>query len=381
MSLPITTRTALALAAAALLAACGGGEAPRSAAQTFSDALASTPAPARSDRLRALAGGGGSTAAAAGPISNVQLFQGAEAIFPALFPTSPAPTTINNLPYDGKVFQVKAYANGNYLGIANDGTLWGLGPYTNGALTSFGAVQSYADQVCGAINCGGSSGGGSLNGCTMPASEALRVGNRYDATYVNNVFSPVASSGEYSVSGVVEASTTFEGQSAFRVNSRITGTQGGTTIDATNLSFEQIAENELTRSLGGETQAAVSGFNLTIRTVFAPPTLNTEFTLQPGASLSKSVTATTTYIGAPLPPSSGTSTTSYTYEARESISVLGRSYDTCRYKQQSEDSSFIQYVWYIVGRGLPAREESRNAGGTVVERSDLKSATINGAPL
>ena len=39
------------------------------------------------------------------------------------------------------------------------------------------------------------------------------------------------------------------------------------------------------------------------------------------------------------------------------------------------------YHWAIVGKGFTAKTESRNAAGTVESRSELKTATVNGAPL
>ncbi|MCC7152871.1 MAG: hypothetical protein IT501_12760 [Rubrivivax sp.] len=388
MSTLFAIRPVLMFGAAALLAACGGGESPRTAAQTFTEALASSPAPAKSDRLRALSAGSGSTAAAAGPLTNDQLFRGAEAIFPQYFPTRPAPTTIDNLAYQGRVFQVKAYGNGNYLGIASDGTLWGLGPYTGDVLTTFGTVQSYADQVCAAINCGGNPGGGSgtLNGCTTPASEALRTGNRFSAVYVSNVLVAPTSTGEYTITGLVDGPTAFEGQSTIKVTSTIKGLERGQAVDVTSFAYEQVADNDLTRTLGHEGSMMYGTFAATTRTVFGPPDLNTEFTLAQGQSLTKTVSATTSILipGSPvqLPPTTASAATTYTYEGRESISVLGRSYDTCRYKSfDPTTSTTVDYTWYIVGRGFAARMESRTNDGTVQYRTDLKSASINGAAL
>lgn len=357
-----TSKSLLALAAAATLVACGGGA---------SDDASQAPASAQATRARALA--------VSPAISNDQLFQWAQLTYRELF-GSAAPAVISNFAFDGKIFDVRDYRNGNYLGVAN-GRAYGYGVFTNLQLVDFGAVQDYAGQVCSRVNCGGG-GTGALNGCMMPASEALRVGNRYEAVYVNSVFSPTASSGEYSISGVVEAAASFEGQAALRVSTRIVGNQAGQPSDTTVLAYEQIAENELTRSLGSEAQVSFSGFNLTSRTVFTPPVLNNEFTLQVGQSLSKTLAATTSYINAPvpIPPGSGSSTTTYTYEARETIAVQGRSWETCRYRQTS-DASSVQYVWHLVGRGIPVREESRNAAGAVIERSELKSASINGAAL
>lgn len=354
------SKTVVALSALAALSACGGGASDPPSAS----------AEAQPVRAKALA-----TQA----ISNDQLFQWAQRTYPDLFGTVP-PAVIPNYPFQGQLFDVRDYRNGNYLGVSN-GRAYGYGTFTNFQLVDFGAVQDYARQVCSALGCGSDSAG-ALNGCAMPASEGLRVGNRFETVYTNAVFSPVASTGEYTVSSTVESAATFEGQSALRVNSRVLGRQSGTAIDSTVISYEQIAENELTRSLGSETQTSIAGLSLTTRTVFAPPLLNSEFTLQVGQSLTKTMNSTTSYVGSPfpLPPSSGSTTTSYTYEARESITVNGRNFETCRYRQQS-DPSTVEYVWYIVSRGIPARQETRNAAGVVLERSELKSATFNGAAI
>jgi hypothetical protein len=293
---------------------------------------------------------------------------------------------IANLPYNGRLFDVREYPGGAYLGISQ-GRVYGLGPFTNGDLVDFGAVQSYANQVCGRINCGGAenpgTGSGTLNGCTLPASEALRTGNRFIAAYKNDLFAPEVSSGEFTTESVVDGGTSFEGQSAIKVTSRTRGVQAGQALDITTVSFEQVAENGLSRSLGSEVvEPFLTGAPVTIRSVETPPLLNSEFSLQPGQSIDKTSTTTSTYINAPfpLPPFSGTDTERFTYEARETINVLGRSFDTCRYKITGSGDQ-ITFTWHIFGNGLPARVEARSSAGAVLSRSELKSASINGTAL
>jgi hypothetical protein len=381
MNLSNSPRTALAIAVAALVAACGGGEASRTSVQEFV-ARVSPDAP-QSDRLRALGAGGGTASAAAVTITNAQLFQWAQLQYPELFGTA-TPTIISNLPYDGKVFDVRDFKNGSYLGVAN-GVAYGLGPFTGGQLVSFGAIQNYADAVCSRVNCGSTGGGGTgaLNGCTMPASEALRVGNRFAGTFVNTVFAPVSSSGEYSFVSTIDGAATFDGQSALKGTTQTTGFQSGQTVNATILSYQRAAANDLVESLGSEVEANFAGVNLTLRAVFTPYLLNSEFTLQPGGTLNKTIGTTQTYINAPfpLPPTTGSSVSTITFEARETISVLGRSFETCRYKEIDSGSSTSSYSWYIVGKGIPARNEARDAAGAVLERTELKSGTLNGSPL
>jgi hypothetical protein len=77
------------------------------------------------------------------------------------------------------------------------------------------------------------------------------------------------------------------------------------------------------------------------------------------------------------PPTTGTNTSRITYEARETINVLGRRYGTCRYKIRGAGDD-INFNWYTFGSGLPARVESRNASGAVLLRSEPKSAVLNG---
>jgi len=364
------------VSAAALLVACGGGETSLTPSESFVARMATeTPVAGSLPATASLAKRASSTT-----ITNIQLFQWAQLRYPELFGTA-APIVIANLPFEGKLFDVREFAGGAFLGISQ-GRVFGLGPFTNGQLVDFGVVQAFSAQVCSLVNCGSTGnpnvGTGALNGCTPPASEALRTGNRYTAVYRNDVFAPEASSGEFSTESVVDGGSTFEGQAAIRVTTRVRGTQQGETIDTTSLSFEQIAENGLSRSLGSETTVSTAGSSLTFRTVNTPPLLNSEFTLQPGQTIDQTSTFTSTFVNTVFPTTTNTGTLRITYEARETITVLGRTYDTCRYKTTADDDE-ASYEWYIVGNGFAARSESRNTAGSVLSRIELRSATINGA--
>ena len=382
---PTQSRTALALAAVALVAACGGESNAPMSAQEFAAAV--RPDAPRSDRLRALAAGGGSTAAAAATITNEQLFQWARLTYPELFPGIPATLTV---PYDGKVFDVRAFTNGNYLGVSN-GVAYGLGSFTGGNLQDFGAVQTFADMVCSKVGCtptggGGGGGTGSLNGCTQGFSEAMRTGNTYRVVYLSSVLVTPASTGEYTIDGIVNGQASFEGSSATKVTTTTRGSQFGVAVDATILSYHVSTGNDLTRTLGTEATATIQGFPATIKAVFAAPaSVNDEFTLAAGTSLTKSetMTSSTSVQGLPfsLPPSTNTSSTTHTYEGRETVSVQGRSWDTCRYRTTTADSPGYTLSWFIYGKGLAAKMEDYTAGGTVQYRGELKSATLNGSAL
>jgi hypothetical protein len=384
MSKPTHSRTALALATLALVAACGGESSAPMSAQEFAAAV--RPDAPRSDRLRALAAGSGSTAAAAATITNEQLFQWARLTYPELFPGTPSTLTV---PYEGKVFDVRAFPNGNYLGVSN-GVAYGLGSFTGGNLQDFGSVQTYADMVCSKVSCtptgGGGGGTGSLNGCTQGFSEAMRTGNTYRVVYISSVLVAPSSTGEYTIDGVVNGPSSFEGTSATKVTTTTRGSQFGVPVDATILSYHVSTGNDLTRTLGTEATATIQGFPASIKAVFAAPaSVNDEFTLATGTSLTKSETMTSTTsvqgLPFPIPPSTVTSSTTYTYEGRDTVSVQGRTWDTCRYRSTTADSPGYTLSWFIYGKGLAAKIEDYTAGGTVQYRGELKSATMNGASL
>ena len=122
-------------------------------------------------RLRALGStgsgtGGGTTAAAAGPITNDQFFQWAGQILASEFPANPVAKW---LVAEGLVWDVRAYANGNYLAVADNGRAYGLGPVTGNALVDLGPVQALADPVCSRVDCsGGAAGPENLFLCGIP---------------------------------------------------------------------------------------------------------------------------------------------------------------------------------------------------------------------
>lgn len=177
----ILVRRALALASLVFLVACGGGSADPTAQPFVAGISSDTPQP---DRLRTLATGSGSTAAAATAITNAQLFEWAQQTYGDLFGGSP--TTLQ-VPHEGKVFDVRAYASGNFLGVA-DGRAYGLGPFTNHELVDFGAVQDYAGLVCSVVSCAAPGG--------APAAPVLSMAPQPIKT-LGFIWSPVAGATEY----------------------------------------------------------------------------------------------------------------------------------------------------------------------------------------
>lgn len=136
----LRTAAAFLALAAAFTSGCGGG----------SDDEAGTPltgaTPAATDntapRQKALA--------AAATITPAQLFLWAQATYPDLFPDSPPNDTVV---HEGRSYEVRGYSSGNFLGVSN-GQAYGLGPFTNGQLVDFGAVDGFVATVCERVNCG-----------------------------------------------------------------------------------------------------------------------------------------------------------------------------------------------------------------------------------
>lgn len=320
-------------------------------------------------------------------ISANQVFAWAQMEYPALFGVRP-PVVIKDLAYEGKIFDVRAYETGNYLGVANN-EAFGYGPFTNYQLVSFGAISQYTSRVCIALSCEPGDGTGPLNECAAPADQALASGHSYRLAYQNT---GAAAAGESTVEAEVGAgSSEFAGVSA--VHTRITSTITETTVLAgvprvrtttiQTSTYSQAAERGLTRTIGAEVTSTSSGLApgfppLTTRSTvtYSPANLNTEFTLRPGGSLSKS-TGSTTVTTFPPPTSTVVDKTeaTHTFEGLETLTVLAGTYPTCRYLQTGADGSTRRY-WFLIGKGVLIRSEAVTPSG--IEATELVSGEWNG---
>ena len=82
--------------------------------------------------------------AAAASVDATTLFDWAEWKYPELFPKGPSNFSVSYLGVD---YTVRAYGNGNYLGVTISGDIFGLGAFTGNALQGFGNSADYAAQV------------------------------------------------------------------------------------------------------------------------------------------------------------------------------------------------------------------------------------------
>ncbi|MFY7858021.1 MAG: hypothetical protein ACOVQT_17900 [Rubrivivax sp.] len=158
-------RAALAAGMALVLAACGGGEAEPPGVRALAVQVATQSATQSAPPRRVLGEGATTTttattaaaaaaatpatastatAPAAGLPTAEETLDWAEFRFPTLFPKGPRSVEIVHL---GTAYTVRAYGNGNHLGLTGDGRVYGLGPFTGGVLQHFGQVADYAAQV------------------------------------------------------------------------------------------------------------------------------------------------------------------------------------------------------------------------------------------
>ena len=159
------------------------------------------------------------------------------------------------------------------------------------------------------------------------------------------------------------------------------------TVNLENKSYMQDAGSGFVRLLGGEFTTTLAGVgSLQSKTVYSPGSLNVEFSIQPSQTISKAMSSTTSLTLPFGPPttSTGTVVRSHTFVGRESITVRGRGYATCKYTErgQAGDTS-TSTVWYIDGKGVPARSEEVDTFQGVSKTTviELVSGTLNGAPL
>jgi hypothetical protein len=203
-------------------------------------------------------------------------------------------------------------------------------------------------------------------------------------------------SGEQKLDIVVDGPGTFEGQSATQVSTTATLSFLVSGVPATTVSkgrsFQQPVDGGLWATLGSLNDTTspsltvggitIPGSTTSSKVVYTPPLVNTEYTLQLGQSVTVTSGATFTQLApTPRPPISSSYTRTYTFEAKESKTVFGRAYDTCRYRvaEGTNGADGITIEWLLLGKGVPVRSESTSNGKTDVLQ--LKSGSFNGVPI
>ena len=334
-----------------------------------------------------------------------ELFDWAEYKYPELFAKGPQDVDVV---VDGVGYVERAYGNGNALRLLKgsaDPLVYGFGPFAGNVLTALGKWSDFAELVhadaCQVYpgSCGEPPPVGTLNECTDPQAAALPTG--FTTTLVYDYSGTLT--GEQTIVTTIDGPSTFEGLSAIKVTSTTTGTNAaeGIPFPVTTTtkveSFEQLGANGVTKTVGAlievETGAiqvgpvVVPGSKTTSKTVYDPLRENLEFHIALGQTGTITSTSVTTMLSSvpPLPgglppPQSSTLTETFTFEAKESVSVLAGTYDTCRYRTHGDNANSYTTVWYVIGKGIPVKIVSTD-DGVVTGTQQLKSGSYNGTPL
>lgn len=370
-----------ALAVAALISACGGGDDAADGATAFAGRMRAAAAPTVVTTT---------ATAAATTVTATMALDWAEYKFPDLFPKAIA-INYNPVVYQGVTYTAREYRGAwgsRYLGVTPDGRIFGLGDFTGNNLQQFNDIAHWSAQIL-ADQCSvypGSCGNpppGPLNECADPEAATLPTGYRLKTVYEFTG----TSTGEQTMETVIDGpGFDFGGQSAIRVTSEMSGTavvQGTpVTTNSKMETFQQLGANAVTRTLGDRVEMSFGPFfSSKTSTSYNPARENLEFHIGLGQSVTITSTATTTTIEPPgSPPSTATVTQTFRFEAKEPKTVLGRTYDTCRYRTDGINANSYTTTWFMLGRGVAVQIET-TLNGVVTDVQRLKSGERNGAPL
>ncbi len=383
----LRTRTLLsALAAAALAAACGGNDAVPTAAESMVRQISAAQPASPEGRKQALA-------LSPATVDVDALFDWAQYKYPDLFPA--AGMLKFNLTYQGVNYKIRWYTTENYLGLTDANEIWGLGPFTNNVLTPVGPLAAFAPLVvadeCKVYpnnpGCGSNPAPtGALNECAHPSMDTLPTGFRSHLIYQYTG----TLTGDQTIDTVIDGpGFTFEGKSRIRITNTTSGTnaiQGFTITTTTEIkSFHDITGG-VARTYGSliDASTTTSGFNIpgnSSKVVFDPARDNWEFRLALGQTATVSYTTTTTPISPPGLPMTATLPETVTFEAKEGVTVPAGTFQACRYRTAGSTANSYSLVWYILGKGIPAKIQSIT-NGVATDMQELKAgSTFGGAPL
>jgi hypothetical protein len=235
---------------------------------------------------------------------------------------------------------------------------------------------------------GGTGGGGTGGGGTGGGGGPLGGGPSSDCLNPSIYNSPITSHLEYNYSGSTTGTTvidttsslnvSFEGQSATEFRSSTTATFTGLapTI-ATAKSYANVDGSDLL--LHGTLADITSPVTGSIKAVFTPPKRDKRFTLAVGesASVTYTIFTTTTLTGVPNAiTSSSSQTDTVRYLGRETITVAGGTFDTCKFDENPGQTS-ASSVWMGAGNAKGVMIKTQ-AGNQTIE---FKAGSINGSAV
>lgn len=195
---------------------------------------------------------------------------------------------------------------------------------------------------------------------------------------------------DQTVSTTIDGPATFEGASRTQITS--TTNQSiplgvGTSSDTVSVSkaYYQAAAGAITRygfaTTSTTTTGGMTGPTSAAKQVYTPALAELMYTLALGQSFTQTeVVVFTVTAPTPKPPETITTTTTVTYVADETITVLGKTYDTCKVELKTDLQGLIT-AWILAGKGVQVKSLLQAPDGSVTQLTELKSGTYNGTPF
>jgi hypothetical protein len=243
--------------------------------------------------------------------------------------------------------------------------------------------------ACGGSSDAGAPAGGSpalnLNRCVDPAYMALPTGWSTAASYALTG----AINGDETVTITIDGPATFEGATRTQIiqTTNQSVELGGVSSNMLTVTkgYYQAGSGDITRhgflDATTTTTAGVTGPTTENKLVYTPAVVEQQYTLGLGKSYtSTEVVVVTPTKPTPMPPSTISTTTTVTHVADETITVLGKSYDTCKVEFNTSGQGVVT-AWYLAGKGMQVKLQLQSTNGVVTQLTELKSGTYNGTPL
>jgi hypothetical protein len=198
-----------------------------------------------------------------------------------------------------------------------------------------------------------------------------------------------ALNGDETVTTTIDGPAPFEGASRTQITATTTqnlllGGISSNTVSVTK-GYYQAASGVITRygfaSTGTSTTGGIAGPATASKQVYTPAIVEQMYTQALGKSYTQTeVVVLTVTAPTPMPPETITTTTTVTYLADETITVLGKTYDTCKVELKTGNEGLIT-AWILAGKGTQVKLQLQAADGSVIQLTELKSGTHNGTPL
>jgi hypothetical protein len=233
---------------------------------------------------------------------------------------------------------------------------------------------------------GGGTGGG--GGGTGGGGGGVTNGPSGDCLNPSLYNSPITSHLEYNAIGTVAGTSvtdttsslnvSFEGQSATEFRSTVTASYTGVppTV-ATAKSYGRLDGSDLLSF--GTTADITTPVAGSVKLVFTPAKRDKRFTLGVGETSSQTYTvfSTTTLTGIPNPiTSSRSQTDTVKYLGRETITVAGGTFDTCKFDENPGQTSAIT-TWMGAGNASGVTIKTQAGDATL----EFKAGTLNGSTI